>query len=330
MSRSRSAEPARLGIDLGGTKIEGVLLAPGADSGADPSAAVQCRRRIATEAERGYDHIVARTAALMRDLAGDVWGGVTIGVGHPGHFAPADRTLRNSNTTCLNGRPLAADLERAVGRSIAFGNDANCFALAEALWGAGRGARVVFGVIAGTGVGGGIVIDGAVWSGRHHIAGEWGHTPLAENGPACYCGRHGCVETYLAGPGLEREITHRLGVALTAEAFNAQLANPEFRERLAVRMLLRDYLDRFGAALARVVNILDPDVIVLGGGMSKLALLYDRLPQAVAPHVFNDRFDTPIRAALLGDSAGVFGAAWLGAAGDAEDGRPHAPRAFHR
>jgi fructokinase len=184
------------------------------------------------------------------------------------------------------------------------------------LWGAGRGARVVFGVIAGTGVGGGIVIDGAVWPGRHHIAGEWGHTPLIENGPTCYCGRRGCVETHLSGPGLEREIRERLGLELTAEAFNAQLANAEFRDRLGVRMLLRDYLDRFGAALARVVNILDPDLIVLGGGMSKLAFLYDRLPAAVAPHVFNDRFETPIRPAALGDSAGVFGAALLGAAGD--------------
>jgi fructokinase len=293
------ADAARIGIDLGGTKIEGIVLDAGGRSLA--------RERVPTERERGYDHIVARTADLVARLRPAAPGVAAVGIGTPGSISARDGTLKNSNTTCLNGRPLHADLERAIGLPVRMENDANCFAVAEAVHGAGRGHRIVFGVILGTGVGGGIVVDGRVWSGRQHIAGEWGHHRLDPAGPACYCGQRGCAEALLSGPALERAYVAAGGTAMDAAAIAARAGAGD---PTAVLVLDR-YLDWFGRALANLINILDPEVVVLGGGLSNLDVLYDRGRQAVARYVFNDELRTPIVRHGLGDSAGVIGAALL-------------------
>jgi fructokinase len=293
------ADAARIGIDLGGTKIEGIVLDAGGCSLA--------RERVPTERERGYDHIVARTADLVARLRPAAPGVAAVGIGTPGSISARDGTLKNSNTTCLNGRPLHADLERAIGLPVRMENDANCFAVAEAVHGAGRGHRIVFGVILGTGVGGGIVVDGRVWSGRQHIAGEWGHHRLDPAGPACYCGQRGCAEALLSGPALERAYVAAGGTAMDAAAIAARAGAGD---PTAVLVLDR-YLDWFGRALANLINILDPEVVVLGGGLSNLDVLYDRGRQAVARYVFNDELRTPIVRHGLGDSAGVIGAALL-------------------
>jgi fructokinase len=222
--------------------------------------------------------------------------------------------IKNSNTTCLNGRPFHADLSNAVGRRIVFANDANCFALAEAMWGAARGARVSFGVILGTGVGGGVVLTNAsgvprAWDGAQNIAGEWGHVTLDPvNGLDCYCGRRGCIETYLCGPALEAEYARRSGVARKLSAIAAGAADAS---DAVAQGLLDERLEIFGRALATLINVLDPDVIVLGGGVSNLDVLYDRGRAAVARWIFNDDLTTKIVKHELGDSAGVLGAALL-------------------
>jgi fructokinase len=294
-----SEGPHRLGIDLGGTKIEGIVLAPDGSELA--------RRRVATERERGYDHVVGRVVELVSALRPHAPGARRIGIGTPGSLSARDGTLKNSNTICLNGRPLHADLERAIGLEIVMENDANCFALAEVQAGAARGARLAFGVILGTGVGGGIVVDGRVWTGPQHVAGEWGHHRISDDGPACYCGQRGCVETFLSGPALERAYVAAGGPPSDAEAIAGRAAAGE---PAAVTVLDR-YLDRFGRALANLVNILDPDVIVLGGGLSNLDALYTRGVAAAARYVFNDELRTRVVRNALGDSAGVLGAAWL-------------------
>lgn len=313
----------RIGVDLGGTKTEAVAVRLG---GPDPE--VVARRRIATARDLGYDHIVEHTRALIVDVAREA--GIEdvkdqdlgIGVGMPGSVTTrrADGTraetplVKNSNTTCLNGRPFHADLSRALGRAnVAFANDANCFALAEAVWGAARGARVAFGVILGTGVGGGIVLRDAggsmrAWDGAQGIAGEWGHIVLDEvNGEPCYCGRRGCIETYLAGPAIEREYAKRSGSSLRLSDI-AELAKEG--EKTAAT-LLAERIEIFGRAVATVIDLLDPDVIVLGGGVSNLEILYDEGLRAVAHWVFNDELVTRIVKNELGDSAGVLGAALL-------------------
>jgi fructokinase len=286
----------RLGIDLGGTKIEGIVLA------ADGTEVA--RRRVATERERGYEHVIGRTAALAAELAAFVPGCQRVGIGTPGSLSARDGTLKNSNTVCLNGRPIRRDLAERLGLEVVLENDANCFALAEARAGAARGARVAFGVILGTGVGGGIVVDGRLWPGLQHVAGEWGHHRISDDGPPCYCGQRGCVETFLSGPALARayggDDADAAEVARRAEAGEARAA-----------AVLERWLDRFGRALANVVNVLDPDVIVLGGGLSNLACLYDRGVAAVGRYVFNDELRTRIVRHALGDSAGVIGAALL-------------------
>ena len=292
-----------LGIDLGGTKIEGVIL--------DGEHAVVRRVRVATERERGYDWILGRVAAVVGDLLHDVPDCDVVGIGTPGSLSRRRGTLKNSNTLCLNGRPLAADLETRLGLRVVLENDANCFALAEALLGAGRGHELVFGVILGTGVGGGIVVGGKLWSGPQDIAGEWGHHVLDPAGPPCYCGQRGCVETMLSGPALEADHVTAGGPPCGAAAVAARAATGD---ETASRVLER-YLDRFGRALANVVNILDPAVVVLGGGLSNLACLYTLGRDAVARHVFNDELTTPIVPNALGDSAGVVGAALLTARG---------------
>ena len=318
-----TARPLRIGVDLGGTKTEAVVVRLG---GADPE--VLARRRIATSADLGYDHIVAHTQALVAGVAADAGldaaalAGVGVGVGMPGSITwrHADGTpsavplVKNSNTTVLNGRPFRADLSRALGTSdVAFANDANCFALAEAVWGAARSARVSFGVILGTGVGGGVVLRDAervrAWDGAQSIAGEWGHVVLdPERGAPCYCGRRGCIETYLSGPAIERAYAERGGRAGLRLPEIAELAKEGDR---VAHALVEERVELFGRALSIVVNVLDPDVIVLGGGVSNLEALYDEGLKSLRRWVFNDDLLTRVLKNELGDSAGVLGAALL-------------------
>lgn len=309
-----SAGALRIGIDLGGTKTEAVVVR----LGEEPTVLV--RKRIPTDRDRGYDHIVLATRALALDVAKEA--GVAagalppIGVGMPGSVTTRSgaEVVKNSNTTCLNGRPFRADLVRALdGAEVAFANDANCFALAEATWGAARDARVAFGVILGTGVGGGIVMRGEsgprAWPGAQGIAGEWGHVVLdpAEGSP-CYCGLRGCIETYLSGPAIERAYQERTGQAMRLPEIAARAAQGADDE---ARELLSERLEVFGRALAVVINVLDPDVIVLGGGVSNLEVFHSEGPKAVLRWVFNDSLSTRITKNVLGDSAGVLGAALL-------------------
>ena len=322
----------RLGIDLGGTKTEAVVLRVGPDA---PEILARVRR--ATEREAGYDAIVAGTAKLIGDVA--ALAGLRtlppIGVGMPGSVtmrrADGGRSelplVKNSNTTCLNGHPFRADLAAAVGAPdpIAFANDANCFALAEARYGAARGARVAFGVIMGTGVGGGVVVpqgsDVQAWDGLHGIAGEWGHVVLDAAGQPCYCGRRGCVETVLSGPALESAYAARSGARLSLAAIAAAKDTDPH-----ARAVLGDMIASFGRAIATVINILDPDAIVLGGGVSNLDVLYEEGPASVARWVFNDELRTPIVKNALGDSAGVLGAALVAGTSTAGPGRPSPPQ----
>jgi fructokinase len=295
--------PLRIGIDLGGTKIEGVLLA---EHPTEPL----IRRRIKTPRSHGYDAILDAIAEMVRSLQAEgPQGESTIGIGIPGTVSASHGLVKNANTVELIGKPLQRDLEIRLGRPVFVENDANCFALAEALHGAGRGARCVFGVILGTGVGGGIVLDRKIWPGSQGIAGEWGHTLLDPAGPPCYCGRSGCVEVYLSGPGLEREYAGAGGAGLpAAEIWTRAGAGEELASRIVA-----SYKTRFGRALAQVVNVLDPDRIVLGGGVSNAPGLAEEAPALIRPYLFNDEILTRVCRHELGDSAGVLGAAWLGA-----------------
>ncbi|MBX3028424.1 ROK family protein [bacterium] len=292
--------PERIGIDLGGTKIEGVVLD-------DATGQVLRRERVPTESARGYDYVVDTVAALVERLRAAHPDAATIGIGTPGAISSRTGLMKNSNTACLNGRDLAGDLRRRIGSPLRVENDANCFALAEARHGAGQGGRLVFGVILGTGVGGGLVIDGRLWSGPQHIAGEWGHHVIDVQGPPCYCGQRGCVEALIAGPAVERRYRERGG---DAAAMPAIVVRARAGEALA-REVLDELLAHYGRAMANLVTILDPDVVVLGGGLSLIDELYDAGREAVARRVFNDELRTPIRRHQLGDSAGVIGAALL-------------------
>jgi fructokinase len=295
----------RIGIDLGGTKIEGVLL------GDEPTRPLH-RLRVPTPRGRGYEAILAEIVGIARELESHASGDgiVRIGIGIPGTISATHGRVKNANTTELNGRPLQTDLEERLGRAVLCENDANCFALAETLHGAGRGKRCVFGVILGTGVGGGIVMDGRIWQGAQGIAGEWGHMLLDPSGPPCYCGRRGCVETILSGPGLVRSYETLGGAPRTAAEIWAR-AKGEGDDPPA-RRAVEEYQARFGEALAQVINVLDPNVIVLGGGVSNSPGLAEGAPERIRPHVFNDETLTIVRRHELGDSAGVLGAAWLG------------------
>lgn len=291
------------GIDLGGTKIECAVL----ESAMNPRPLA--RKRIATEAEKGYAHILAQTKRLVDEVASEIGASPTrVGIGTPGALEPSTQTLKNSNTTCLNGKPFKRDLEQTLGVPIEIANDANCFALAEARFGAAKGASVVFGVIMGTGVGGGIVVDGKVLNGKQGIAGEWGHNVLEENGEPCYCGKRGCVETVLSGAWLEKFYQRRSGEARTLKAIVE-------RHRLGIdadaTATVKRLTENFGKAIAVVINILDPDVIVLGGGVGNIDLLYRDGVEAARRYVFNRALETEIVKPVLGDSAGVFGAAML-------------------
>ncbi|KAA0253490.1 MAG: ROK family protein [Acidobacteria bacterium] len=293
----------RIGIDLGGTKIEGLSLA---DDGRE-----LCRLRVATP--RDYDGTLGAVASVVAELEAAAGARGTVGVGMPGAVSPATGLVKNANSTWLIGRPLGADLEERLGRPVRLQNDANCFALSEAVDGAAAGAGCVFGVIVGTGTGGGVVVGGRVLTGRNAVAGEWGHNPLPwprdeeRPGPPCYCGKSGCVETFLSGPGLARDHRARTGQELTAE----EVAAAASRGEPAAVASLERYAARMARSLATVIDLLDPDVIVLGGGLSKVASLYESVPRLWGAWVFSDRVDTRLVPPRWGDSSGVRGAAWL-------------------
>lgn len=294
----------RIGIDLGGTKIEAIAL--------DSHGTERLRHRIQTPADDA-DRTIAAIRDLVHAVEAKLGGKGTVGVGTPGSLSPVSGLLRNANSTCLNGLPLDRLIAQALGREVRIANDANCFALSEAADGAAAGAPVVFGVILGTGVGGGLVIDGKLLHGRHGIGGEWGHNPLpwptdAERpGPACFCGRSGCIETFLSGPGMAADHRAAGGRDLSAREIAAQAE----RGDPAAQATLDRYVDRLARGLAHVINLVDPDVIVLGGGLSNLALLYDAVPARWGHHVFSDVVATRLVPPRHGDSSGVRGAAWL-------------------
>jgi fructokinase len=290
----------RIGIDLGGTKTEGIVM----DAGGN----ILLRERRPTPQADGYHAILANTRDLVLELERRVSNTCRVGLGTPGAISTKTGLLKNSNTVCLNGQPIKQDLEKLLAREIRVANDANCFALSEAQDGAAQGEAVVFGVILGTGVGGGIVVNGRLLEGAQHIAGEWGHNVLEADGPPCYCGKRGCVETFLSGTGLARDfVLHGGDAALDARAIATAA---EHGETLAAAAMRR-YLDRFGRALSVVINILDPDAVVLGGGMSNIARLYTEGRERVARHTFNDELRTRILPNRHGDSSGVRGAAQL-------------------
>ncbi len=294
----------RIGIDLGGTKIEGIALAANGEALAG--------RRVPTPRD-DYGGTVRAIAALVNALESEAGSRGTVGIGMPGAISPATGLVKNANSTWLNGQPLQQDLERALARSVRLANDANCFALSEACDGAGAGAEVVFGVIIGTGTGGGVVVRRQVLTGPNAVSGEWGHNPLPWPEPEelpgrdCYCGRRGCIETFLSGPGLARDHERVTGARMSSEAIAARAAEGDPHAEAT----LRRYVARMARALASIINMLDPDVIVLGGGLSNLDRLYTEVPAQWARWVFSDRVDTRLVRPRHGDASGVRGAAWL-------------------
>jgi fructokinase len=307
----------RLGIDLGGTKIELAAL--------DAGGTLALRRRIPSPS-RDYAAIVRAIADLVEGAERELGQRGTVGVGTPGATSLVTGRLKNANSTVLNGKPLREDLERRLSRPVRLANDANCFALSEAVDGAARGAAVVFGVILGTGVGGGLVVQGRVLEGTNAVAGEWGHNPLpaptsADHPlPLCYCGRRGCIETYLSGPGLAADHAQVAGDRLAAEEIASRAAAGE----PACEETMRRYETRLARALASVINVVDPDVVVLGGGLSNLERLYRNVPAQWGAHVFSDEVRTRLVPPAHGDSSGVRGAAWLWAP-DESQGIARAP-----
>jgi fructokinase len=294
----------RIGIDLGGTKIEAAAL--------DQGGAMRLRRRTPTPAGDSAGTIAA-IAGLVAGLEWEIGARAWVGVGIPGTIVAETGLVKNANSTWLIGQPLGRDVEAVLSRPVRFANDANCFALSEAIDGAGAGRGTVFGVILGTGVGGGIAIGGRILVGANAIAGEWGHNPLPAPepdewpGPPCYCGRSGCIETFLSGPGLAADHRRHGGGAMESAAIAAGAAAGD----AACRATLERYAERLARALAGVINLLDPDVIVLGGGLSAVAFLYDEVPRRWGRHVFSDRVATRLLPPMHGDSSGVRGAAWL-------------------
>lgn len=295
------------GIDLGGTKIEGVILPSLVD------ATPLVRTRVDTGAENGYEHIlnqIEKLVQMMREKSGINPG--RIGFGTPGVLDPMLGTMKNCNSTALNGMPLEADLRKKLGTDVVLANDANCFALAETYWGIvkqqANHARMVFGIIMGTGVGGGIVFDGHVWNGKQGIGGEWGHNFLDESGGPCYCGKTGCVETVISGPGTERFYQKITGKKLRLKEIYQRYQQSDDS---AARETIERLCHFFGKAVSVITNMLDPDVIVVGGGVGNIDELYKDGVESLKKHIFNNRLDTPVLKPVLGDSAGVFGAAAL-------------------
>jgi fructokinase len=294
----------RIGVDLGGTKIEAAAL--------DASGGIVATRRVATPT---HDYIATIDAIRLtvEEIEAELGRRCSVGIGAPGAISPATGFIKNANSTVLNGRPLDSDLAAALGRPVRLANDANCLALSEAADGAAAGAACVFAAILGTGVGGGIVVHGRLWGGHGSIAGEWGHNPLPapsdeeRPGPLCYCGRRGCIETFLSGPALERDHAQASGDSLGAPEIAARASAGDATAEAS----LARYEERLARALASVVNLLDPDVIVLGGGLSRIARLYDSVPRLWGRHIFSDRVTTALRPARHGAASGVRGAAWL-------------------
>jgi fructokinase len=295
------------GIDLGGTKLEGAIL----ESITNPNPVI--RTRLETEASKGYDHVIDQIARLVEEMGRQ--SGLkaqALGLGTPGVLDPVLHTMKNCNTVVLNGKPLLKDLQAKLGMRVELANDANCFALAETHWGIVKQhapeAKMVFGIIMGTGVGGGIVIDGKIWSGRHGIGGEWGHNFLDESGGPCYCGKTGCVETVISGPGTERYYTHLTGQKIKLKEIVA-------RHRAGTDADATKTIERlchfFGKGVSVITNMLDPDVIVVGGGVGNIDELYSLGLDNLGRYIFNNRVDVPLLKPSLGDSAGVFGAAAL-------------------
>ena len=291
----------RFGIDLGGTKTEILALEKGG--------AIGLRRRIATP--RDYESLLRALCELVTGAEAELGTRASVGMAIPGSESFGSNLIKNANTTYLIGRPLRLDLEKALARPVRLANDANCFALSEASDGAAKGAGTVFGVIAGTGVGGGVVVDGKVLGGAHGVAGEWGHIPLpapsaeeVNNAPPCYCGKRGCLEVWCSGPGLAADFRRATGRDAAAEVIAASNGTDE-------RAAMERWLDRFGRAMATMVNILDPDVIVMGGGLSNVERLYRDLPPLVEKYAFNLGGQPRIVKNMHGDSSGVRGAAWL-------------------
>jgi len=294
----------RIGVDIGGSKIEVAAL--------DQDGSIRQRRRSATPAG-DYGALIHAVKTMVEGIEGELGTRASVGVAIPGALSLATGLVKNANSTCLNGRPFDRDLMAALGRKLRFANDANCFALSEATDGAARGASVVFGVILGTGVGGGIVVDGKLLTGPNAIAGEWGHSPLPwprddeRPGPLCYCGKRGCIESFLSGPSLARD--HRTATGETAEP--AAIAARAAQGDPAAQATLERYIDRLARSLATVINLLDPEVIVLGGGVGQITELYGAVPQRWGAWVFSDTVSTKLVPPRWGDSSGVRGAAWL-------------------
>lgn len=299
-----------IGIDFGGTKIEGIVM--------DEAGAEYGRRRVPTPRDR-YDLSIAAVRDLVQSLDAELPHRATVGVGIPGTISPATGLVKNANANWLNGRPLRRDLEEALGRPVRIANDANCLAASEAVDGAGAGAAIVFAVIIGTGTGAGVAIKGRILTGHQAIAGEFGHNPLpwmteAEfPGNQCWCGQRGCLETYISGTGFRHDHVTVTGQPLSSQEVIAAMNAGD----AAARATYERYASRLGRGLATIVNVLDPDVIVLGGGMSNVDALYDDLPDIIGRYVFSDSFATPVRRSVHGDSSGVRGAAWLWQPGDA-------------
>ena len=287
----------KIGIDLGGTKIEGILV--------DETFETIERKRIPTNQDDGYDSILQSIKNLILELTRESDEKFSIGICTPGALSLNSGLIKNSNTQCLIGKDLRNDLQNILDHDVSIENDANCFALAEARLGAGKNSNIVFGVIMGTGVGGGIIIDGKIHHGRTNIAGEWGHHCLHNEGNGCYCGNRGCVETYISGPALEKNWSQLSSLNQSLPEIIQNTDNPNFVN------WKKTFLDNFGLSLANVIDILDPDMIILGGGVSNIDFLYDEGKNLVYEKVFSDIIDTPIVKNKLGDSAGVFGACLL-------------------
>lgn len=294
----------RIGIDLGGTKIEAIAL--------DDKGAILARERVATP-QGDYQATLRAIVVLVEKIEKELGVHGSVGIGIPGAISPATGLVKNANSTCLIGNPLDSHLTEALGRPVRIANDANCFAISEATDGAAKGAETVFGVIIGTGTGGGVVVAGHLLTGPNAIAGEWGHNPLPwpqpeeYPGPDCYCGKQGCIETWLSGPGFEREYQRLSGNRLPA----AEIAQQATVGDEQAEQLLQQYEDRMARALASVINTIDPDVIVLGGGMSNIERLYNNVPRIWGNYVFSDHVATRLVPPKHGDSSGVRGAAWL-------------------
>jgi len=294
----------RIGVDIGGSKIEAAAL--------DDDGSIRVRRRIATPTS-DYSALIEAVKALVAGVTAEIGRSPSIGVAMPGALSPATGLVKNANSTCLNGRPFDRDLAAALGQPLRFANDANCFALSEATDGAAAGARTVFGVILGTGVGGGIVVDGKLLTGPNAIAGEWGHSPVPwpqddeRPGPRCYCGKHGCIESFLSGPAFARD--HQLATGAIADP--AAIAAAALAGNRAAHESFERYVDRLARGLATVINLLDPDVIVLGGGLGQIGALYEAVPRRWGAYVFSDAVATRLVPPRWGDSSGVRGAAWL-------------------